>query len=386
MEENKHTKTPTKIKVLVAALALCCTALVAVFIIERLPRMVATPTPAALTLWNDGESLHALTEYMTVVTDPQSVDFIPVRDRIAVFDLDGTLIGEQYPIYFEWMLYCSRVLDDAAYTPTPEQIEIAGEVLDAAAARSIPEGVEQREHQGLGEVFAGMTNADFRAYVHDFLQTEADGFTGLTLADAYFRPMVELVDYLKACDFTVYIVSGTDRDCDRVMIAEVLDLPDRQIIGSDYYAKASGQGDKAYLDYQLTPEDKIVRGAQSIIKNVKVSKAVQMAQELGQQPVLAFGNSSGDKSMFMYTTTRNPYRAAAFCLVPDDDEREYAFPQKAENLTVMCAENGWYSVSMKNDFKTLYADGVQKQADNTAWVDKMSARRAAYELPLQKVS
>lgn len=370
-------KTPARTKLLLTALALCCAVLLFVIIYDRLPRQQNAAQTAEFTQWNDCESLTALKAYAAAVTDQGGADFIPATDRIAVFDLDGTLVGEQFPIYFEWMMYCQRVLDDAAYAPTGEQVALAGDILAAAKARSIPEGMEEREHAAFGEVFAGMTNTEFREYVREFLETDADGFSGLKLADAYFRPMAEVVAFLKANGFTVYVVSGTDRDCDRVMIAELLGLPGRQIIGSDYYTEASGQDGRAYLDYQFSPEDTVVRGERSIIKNVKMSKVVQLAQELGQQPVLAFGNSSGDKSMFMYTTYRNPYRAAAFCLVPDDDEREYAYPKKVESLIAMCAENGWYPVSMKDDFKTIYAGGVQKQADNSVWTDALLSRYEA---------
>ena len=102
-----------------------------------------------------------------------------------------------------------------------------------------------------------------------------------------------------------------------------------------------------------------------------MSKPAQMQQEIGQKPVLAFENSTGDTSMFMYTTDQNPYRSAAFCLLPDDDDREIAYPEKVENLTAFCEENGWYTVSMKDDFKTIYKEGVKKNLDNHTWLDHM---------------
>ena len=73
----------------------------------------------------------------------------------------------------------------------------------------------------------------------------------------------------------------------------------------------------------------------------------------------------------MYTIDQNPYRSAAFCLLPDDDEREIAYPKKTEALTALCEENGWRTVSMKNDFKTIYKEGVKKDPDNHVWLDNM---------------
>lgn len=108
-----------------------------------------------------------------------------------------------------------------------------------------------------------------------------------------------------------------------------------------------------------------------------MSKVVQIAQELGRQPVLAFGNSTGDQSMFAYTTYQNPYRAAAFCLIPDDDVRDYAYPSKAERLLALCGQNGWHAISMKDDFQTMYASAVIKSAAHTPWLNDMLARFVA---------
>lgn len=324
-----------------------------------------------LACWNDGESKTAFLSYIAAVTDPESADFIPETDRLAVFDLDGTLCGEQYPIYFEWMMYVQRVLDDPDYTPTEEQIDVAEEILLACVAQSIPEGLEEKHFRCNAEAFAGMTTDEFRAYVARFLQTGADRFENLTLGNAWFRTTVEAAQYLQSHGFTVYVCSGTDRDADRIMIADLIGIPYRQVIGSDCYTVASGQGSREYLDYQYTADDVAVRTGMPIIKNVKSSKPMQIMQELGQRPVVAFGNSTGDTSMFTVTTYQNPYRAIAFCVLPDDDEREVAYFDKAEKLRALCDANGWYPISMKLDFATIYGDEVTLNLAHTPWLDRM---------------
>lgn len=326
--------------------------------------------------WADGESRSAFLAYVATATDLDSPSYIPEEDRLAVFDLDGTLCGEQFPIYFEWMMYVQRVLDDPTYIPTEEQLDVAEEILIAAETQNIPEGLEERHFRCNAEVYAGMTVDEYRAYVVNFLATEADRFEGLTLADAWFRPTVEAARYLQAHGFTVYVCSGTDRDADRCMIAEVIGIPYRQVIGSDCYTVGAGQGDADYLDYQYTPQDVPVRTATPIIKNVKSSKPMQLMQELGQKPVIAFGNSTGDTSMFMFTTYQNPYPAMAFCVVPDDDVREVAYPVKAEKLKALCDANGWYAVSMKQDFVTIYGDDVTLNMAHTPWLDRMLEKLA----------
>ena len=92
---------------------------------------------------------------------------------------------------------------------------------------------------------------------------------------------------------------------------------------------------------------------------------MQIMQELGQRPVIAFGNSTGDTSMFTVTTYQNPYRAMAFCVLPDDDVREVAYFDKAEKLRNLCDANGWQPVSMKQDFVTIYGDDVTLNMANT---------------------
>ena len=128
-----------------------------------------TDLSAPLIYWNDSASRTAFLEYVADVTDPASENFIPEADRLAVFDLDGTLCGEQFPIYFEWMMYCHRVLDDPDYEATEEQLAVAEDILIAARDRSIPGDLESRHFKCNGEVYAGMTTEEYRQYVADFL-------------------------------------------------------------------------------------------------------------------------------------------------------------------------------------------------------------------------
>lgn len=326
------------------------------------------------TLWNGDGAINELVSYVEDVTDEKSENYIPEKDRIAVFDLDGTLVGEQFPIYFEWLMFTQRVLDDPDFTADDEMKETAVDILNAGKNRSIPEDVEERESRLLGKAFDGMTIGDYRSYVRDFLSIPADGFDGLTFGEAYYRPMQEVVNYLENNQFKIYICSGTDREADRVMVSGFTDIPMYQVIGSDYYSEGADHRDEYYLDYQFGADEAVVRTDDRIIKNVKSSKVVQMSQELGQKPVLAFGNSSGDTSMFVYTTCGNPYKSAAFCILPDDDEREYAYPEKVESLTQKCEQNGWYTISMKNDFLTIYGDGVSKNENKFDFVDGLLAK------------
>ena len=123
-------------------------------------------------------------------------------------------------------------------------------------------------------------------------------------------------------------------------------------------APAHGQGDTDGLNYTFTQDDKLVTGGDFLIKNLKTNKVTVIQQEIGVQPVLSFGNSSGDASMANFTIANNKYKSAAFMLCCDDTERENGNVEKAESMRKSCEENGWTAVSMKNDWTTIYGDGV----------------------------
>ena len=309
--------------------------------------------------WKENASaIAALKDYVEAVTDEKSEDFIPVEDRIAAFDLDGTLYCETFPIYGEWLMFAQRALNDPSYD-APERIRrVAETVIAAGESRSIPPELEEDEINAQAEAFSGMPIEDYTAYVEQFKETEAEGFENMKRGEAFYQPMLEIVSYLEQHDFTVYICSGTNRFTVRALIDGVIDIPARQVIGSDFTIEASGQGDTGDMHYTITREDDLLMGDALIIKNVKMSKVSQLQQELGQKPVLVFGNSTGDVPMALYSDTENPYPTEVFFLLCDDMVREHGDEEKAETIRGICAENGWNTISMADDWTTIYGDEV----------------------------
>ena len=207
------------------------------------------------------------------------------------------------------------------------------------------------------EAFAGMSIEDYCKVVEAYKSTGAEGFSGMTRGEAFYQPMLEVVNYLLENDFIVYICSGTNRFTVRALIDGVIDIPARQVIGTDFTIVASGQGEEMDMHYSYT-EDDLLMGGTLITKNVKMSKVAQMEQELGQKPVLVFGNSTGDVPMAIYADTDNRYLTEVFFILCDDTEREYGNISKAEKVASICAEYGWQTISMENDWSTIYGDGV----------------------------
>ena len=315
---------------------------------EQAPAVTDEPAVSGaemLSLWTeDAPAKQALISYVEAVTDESSPDFIPAENRIAVFDLEETA----------------------------QKIVTQNETGESFT------GLEVDHGKCIASSFSGMTPAEFNSYIQEFKKLPMPSYDGMTRGGGWYQPMLQVVDYLQANDFTVYVVSGTDRFIVRGIVYDSpLHIPNRQIIGSDETLVAKDQGDVNGLDYVFDDDDELILGGEFIVKNLKMNKVTVIAQEIGEQPVLSFGNSTGDSSMAEYTTSRNPYKSLAFMLCCDDTEREYkslAFMlccddterengnmEKADKMFSLCEEFDWVPVSMKNDWTTIYGDGVTKK-------------------------
>jgi len=322
----------------------------------------ALHTRSELSLWTeDAAAADALIAYIEAVTDENSADYIPVNDRIAVFDLDGTLFCETDPNYFDYTLLKYRVLEDPDYKDKASDFEreVALKIKEQNETGKSFSGLEVDHGKAVASAFAGMSVAEFNAYIQEFKKQPMPSYEGMLRGDGWYLPMLQVVRYLEANDFTVYVVSGTDRLIVRgIAYDSPLGLPNRQIIGSDETIVASGQGGADGLNYVFTEGDELILGGEFLIKNLKMNKVSVIMQEIGQQPVLSFGNSTGDSSMAEYVTSGNPYRSLAFMLCCDDTARENGNVSKAQKMYDLCAEFGWVPISMKNDWTTIYGDGV----------------------------
>ena len=317
------------------------------------------PAKEYFTLWNNCEALTALQEYVKDVTNPQSANFIATEDRIATFDMDGTFVGELYPTYFEYNLLEYRALDDATYQAPEDVIETAQEIRDFVRnGKALPDHFDMKHAHAAAKAYSGMTLAEFDAYVKAYASKPANGFTGMTYGQSFYKPILEVFDYLKDNGFTCYVVSGSDRFICRAL-TESIGIKPNCVIGMDVKLISSSQGTDEGVNYTMGREENIVRTDQLIIKNLKTNKVKQIAQEIGKVPVLSFGNSSGDCAMHNYALG-NKLKSAAFMLIADDDQRDHANREKALKLGQQWREAGYHVISMRDDFKTIYGEGVKK--------------------------
>ncbi len=317
-----------------------------------------------LSLWTENApAKKALVSYIETVTDENSADYIPIENRIAVFDMDGTILCETDPYYFDHCLLVYRVLEDPDYKDKASTFEkdVANR-LQAKFDGDKSVEVSMIEHgQAVAMAFAGMTIDEFEAYVEDFKNQPAPGYNNMTRGEAFYKPMLQVIDYLQANDFTVYIVSGTDRLIVRGLIKGSVDIPRNQLIGSDELLVATGQGDVDGMEYTFTDQDKLVTGGQFIIKTLDMNKVTAIMTEIGIQPVLSFGNSTGDSAMAEFTITNNKYKSLAFMLCCDDLERENGNTVKADKMRELCDEFDWIPISMRDDWTTIYGEDVTRK-------------------------
>ena len=307
----------------------------------------------------DAPAKNALTAYISSITDPTDDAYIPPEDRIAVFDLDGTLMCETYPRCFEYMVFVDYALNNPDYTPTAEVRAVAQEILDTRWQEK-PSGISTRQAAAAAIAYKGLTPAELEAYVTNFMRSDAEGFTGLKRGDAFYQPMVELVQFLEANGFTVYIVTATERNIVRALVKDTLGIPPARVIGTEYGYTASGQGETEDGDYTFRPDDKVVFDGSYYGENAKMSKVDAIVREIGQQPVLAFGNSSGDVAMCEYTVANNLHAALSYIVLADDEAREWGSTESARAKIPDYDELGIGTISMKDDFATIYGDGVEK--------------------------
>ena len=314
-----------------------------------------------MSMWVDGsDSKKDFLDYLESVTDPKSKDYIPPEDRIAVFDMDGTVVCERDPWYFDLCLFIYRVLEDPDYKDKASDLEREVALLEKDAPS--PGILDDRLEQARALAFKGMTIDEMNDYIQEFKKNKMPSYEGMTYGESFYRPMLQMIDALHANDFKVYIVSGTDRLTARGLLQDsMLDIPVDRIIGSGKSLVATGQGDTDGSKYVFKEDDGIIYGGEHVIKTLNMNKIVAIIQEIGKKPVLAFGNSSSDSSMAMYATVDNKYRSMAFMLCCDDLVRENGDMEAAQKMYDLCDKNGWTPISMKNDWTTIYGPDVKKK-------------------------
>ena len=310
----------------------------------------------------DSDSLRQLVEFVAGCTDESGSEYLEPADRIAVFDMDGTILCEKAPVYFDYCLTMHRVLDDPTYNATDEERSAIQQTRDHAYADGEifdPEGLNKNDL--VASAFAGMTPAEFRKYVTDFADsTEAVGFEGMTYGQSFYKPMLEVIDFLRENDFDVWMVSACEREVVRALV-ERYDIPFDHVVATDVPYIASGDESAVPDEYNMSRDEELLLGDPlGEIECGKSGKPAAIAREIGKRPVLAFGNSSGDFSMLNYAEGNPDHTGMGILVVCDDTVREYGNTEKADEFYKKIEEEDWTAFSMANDWKTIYGESLTK--------------------------
>ncbi|AWW32048.1 haloacid dehalogenase-like hydrolase [Echinicola strongylocentroti] len=301
---------------------------------------------AALPSWNDGDTKQAIIGFVEEVTNSESPNYIKPEDRIATFDNDGTLWSEQ-PVYFQFFFAIDRIKTMAADHPEWKDQQPYKAILE----KDMPALMEQGKAGLLKVVMtthAGMTTDEFEKIVSDWIATAKHPTKNRPYTDLIFQPMLELVQYLHAYDFKVFIVSGGGIEFMRPWAEEVYGIPRDRVVGSSI---------KTEYDYN---------DGQPIIKRLpeidliddKEGKPIGIHRYIGRKPVFAAGNSDGDLQMLRWTAA-NSAKSFKLYVHHTDEAREWAYDRDSHIGTFdkgwdEAKEKGWTLVDMKEDWKVIY--------------------------------
>jgi len=310
---------------------------------ERAPEIPASdPLPS----WNEGPARDAISGFVKSVSDPDSPDFVKAEDRVAVFDNDGTLWGEQ-PIYVQALFAFDRVRTLAPQHPEWKNKEpfpsvIRGDLQSALA------GGEKALLEMVMATHAGITTDEFRGVVVDWLATARHPGTGRLYTEMVYQPMLELLAYLRANGFRTFIVSGGGIEFMRPWAERVYGVPPEQVVGSSIRTK--------YEVWDGVPV--LVRLPELDVIDDKAGKPVAINAHIGRRPIFAAGNSDGDFEMLEWTTAGDG-PCFGMLVHHSDADREYAYDRESQVGTLVHGldegpERGWTVVSIKDDWKTIY--------------------------------
>ena len=312
--------------------------------------LIVTSAPSfasgPLTSWSDSSSKKAIISFVETITEQNSPDFVPLSERIAVFDNDGTLWSEK-PVYFQLLFAIDRVKEMAAKHPEWKTSQPFKAVLDNdmdALADSGEDGLLQL----IMATHAGNTTQEFSAIVKHWLANANHPRFQRPYTEMVYQPMLELLAYLRENGFKTFIVSGGGIEFMRPWVEAVYGIPPEQVVGSSIKTQFEMRDGQPVL----------VRLAEINFIDDKAGKPVGINQHIGRRPIAAFGNSDGDLQMLQWTAAGEGRRLMVI-VHHTDEVREYAYDKdshvgRLHKALAEAAEKGWTVVDMKKDWKVIY--------------------------------
>jgi hypothetical protein len=305
--------------------------------------VVADPLPS----WNDGAAKTAIVDFVNKTTKEGSPGFIPVTERIACFDNDGTLWAEQ-PLYFQFMFALDKVKELAPQHPEwknkdPFKSILKGDMKTALA------GGEKALMQVIAVTQTGMSSDEFDDEVKTWISTAKHSKSNRLYTEMIYQPMLELLNYLRVNDYKTFIVSGGEEGFMCAWAEKTYGIPCEQVIGTLMRST-----------YEVTNDTpRIVRKPELDIMNDGKGKPVGIYNQIGKRPVFTAGNSDGDYEMLQWTTTGTGYPRFGMIVHHTDSAREWAYDRTShighlERGLDDASKYNWLIVDMKSDWKEIF--------------------------------
>ncbi len=309
---------------------------------EKTEVAIVDPLPS----WNDVASKQNIIAYVADITNSNSENFIPIKDRITTFDNDGNLWSEQ-PAYFQLFFAIDRVKAMAIDHPEWKEEQPFKAVLEDDMEALKKEG-EHGLIQLVMATHAGNTTEEFDADVKDWIKTAKHPTKKVTYDRLVYQPMLELLQYLRANNFKTYVVSGGGVDFMRAFVTEIYGIPEEQIIGSSI---------KTEFDYNNgNPVIKRLPALDFI--DDKEGKPLNIQKIIGKKPVFSSGNSDGDLQMMQWTAS-NKYKSFMLYVHHTDADREWAYDREShigrlDKGLDQALKDSWTVIDMEKDWKVIY--------------------------------
>ena len=307
--------------------------------------MSGDPLPS----WNEGKVKDSIIDFVARTSTAGSSDYVPVNERIAVFDNDGTLWCEM-PVPVQAFFVNDRLKSLASLHPEWQRTEPFKSMLAGDIKTAMATGIK-----GLAELVmvthAGMTTDEFVLIVRSWLAKARHPKLNRPFTESIYQPMLEVLALLRARGYTTFIVSGSGVEFMRVFAEEVYGVPSHQVIGSSI---------KTHFEMHA---GRPVLTGESVIDffDDKTGKPVNINKHIGRRPIACFGNSDGDREMLLWTTAGRPDQRPSFGLIVHhtDADREFAYDRQhvSGQLNKILDEvetHGWFLADMKNDWKKVF--------------------------------
>jgi hypothetical protein len=317
---------------------------------------MANKTGDELASWNDGATKQSILDFVARVTNEDGPEFVPPKDRIAVFDNDGTLWCEM-PVPVQAFFASARLKALASQHPEWQTTEPFRSLLVDDIKGLMAQGIKGIE-EILTVTHACMTTDKFSQIVRDWLAVAKHPRFGCLCTSVVYQPMLELLQYLRATGFSTFIVSGGGAAFIGVFAEQIYGIPPQQVVSSTIKTRFEMRGDRPFL----------VREPELDFLDDKAGKPVAIHMFIGRRPIACFGNSDGDREMLLWTTQgRSDGRPSFGLLVHHTDaERKFAYDRQhvlsgqLDKALDEAPRYGWVLADMKKDWKVIFTAAVER--------------------------